>query len=118
MHQRPYERLIVWQEAHKLCIRINVMIRKFPYHERNGLIDQMRRSSYSVPFNIAEGNSKKTPKGKRQFFSIAQVSLEELHSQARIARDLHYMTEDEFIQTDDHINRVSYLLTRLQAAFR
>ena len=118
MHQRPHERLIVWREAHRLCIRINIMIRKFPPYERDGLIDQMRRSSYSVPLNIAEGNNKKTPKGKRQFFGIAHASLEELHSQTRLAYDLHSMSEDEFLQTDDHINRVSYLLTRLEAAFR
>ena len=118
MHQRPHERLIVWQEAHKLCIRINILIRKFPYQEKNGLIDQMRRSSYSVAFNIAEGNSKRTPKGKRQFFGISQASLEELHSQVRISYDLDYITIQEFTEADDHINRVSYLLTRLQAAFR
>ena len=94
------------------------MIRKFPTHERNGLIDQMRRSSYSIPFNIAEGNTKRTPKGKKQFFNIAHASLEELHSQVRISRDLNYINPKEFIETDDHINRVSYLLTRLQAAFR
>lgn len=118
MHQRPYERLIVWQEAHKLCLRVNIMIRKFPFCERDGLVDQMRRSAYSVPHNIAEGNTKRTPKGKLQYFNFAHSSLEELHSQLRLARDLHYISEQEYIETDDLINRVSYLLTRLQAAFR
>lgn len=117
MHQRPYERLVAWQEAHKLCVRIHALVVKFPGYERQALADQMRRSSYSVPLNIAEGNSKKTPNSKKQFFGFALASLEELHSQTQIARDLGYITSNEYNQTDDHINRTSYLLTRLNNAF-
>ena len=95
-----------------------MMIRKFPPYEWRGLVDQMRRSSYSVPQNIAEGNTKRTSPAKRQFFNFAHASLEELHSQLRIAHELHYISHDEFIQADDHVNRVSYLLTRLSAAFK
>ncbi|NOS68253.1 MAG: four helix bundle protein [Candidatus Peribacteraceae bacterium] len=68
--------------------------------------------------NIAEGNAKRTPNHKCQFFEIALGSLEELHCQARIAKDLKYITPEEFSKTDEKINRVSYLLTRLRASFK
>jgi len=113
MYQRPYERLIVWQEAHKLFLWINTLAATFPEHEKFALADQMRRSAYSVPMNIAEGNSRRTKKDKRRFFNIAQSSLEELHCQMRIARDVGYLDQEAFANGHDWINRVGYLLMRL-----
>ena len=55
MHVRPYEKLIVWQEAHKLCLRALDLTGKFPKDERFRLVHQMCKSAYSVPMNIAEG---------------------------------------------------------------
>ena len=118
MTQRPYEKLIVWQEAYKLHLWIYSLTEKFPKKEQYSLVKQMRTAAYSVPMNIAEGNAKRTPKHKCQFFEIGLGSLEELHCQTRMACDLHYITEEEFHKTDEHINRVSYLLTRLRAAFK
>jgi four helix bundle protein len=118
MHQRPHEQLVAWQEAYKLCRSIYALTKKFPSDERYGLTQQMRRSSYSVPTNIAEGNRKSSHKEKRHFFEIALCSLEELHCEARLSHDLGYIKKEEFIQIDDHINRVSFLLSKLRAAFK
>ena len=118
MYERPYEKLIVWQEAYKLCLWIYQLTRKFPPDERFGLISQMRRSGYSVPINIAEGNVKRSKKEKLHFFEIAQASLEELHCECKLARDLQYMTLEEFSKTDQQIHRVSYLLTKLRASIQ
>lgn len=61
MHIRPYQKLVTWQEAHKLCVAIYSQTKQYPEDERFGLISQMRRSASSVPTNIAEGNAKKSP---------------------------------------------------------
>jgi four helix bundle protein len=116
MHERPYEKLIVWQEAYKLCLFVYKLTIKFPIHERFGLASQMRRSSYSVPNNIAEGNSKKSSKEKGHFFETAHASLEELHCESRLSKDLNYINEQEYNDADDRIQRVSYLLTKLRAS--
>ncbi len=39
-----------------------------------------------------------------------------MHCQAKIACGLKYITPKQFEETDDHINRVSYLLTRFRAS--
>lgn len=116
--QRPYEKLLAWREAHKLCISTYSVTKIFPSEERFALADQMRRSSSSVPTNIAEGNARRTPKDKSKFFIIALSSLEELHYQFRLSLDLGYIPQDQFQAADDQINRVSYLLTRLLNKFR
>lgn len=116
MHQRPHEKLVAWQEAYKLMLWIYVITRKFPKHELFGLVSQMRRSAYSVPMEIAEGNMRRSKKDKAHFFERGISSLEELHCQAKMALDLDYITKEEFLKTDDHINRTSYLLTKLRSS--
>ncbi|MFH1683445.1 MAG: four helix bundle protein [Candidatus Margulisiibacteriota bacterium] len=52
-----HEKLWVWQKSHKLMIKIFVICKRLPREERYRLIDQVQRSSTSVPDNIAEGCS-------------------------------------------------------------
>ncbi len=117
MHERPHEKLVVWQEAYKLCHWVYIISKKFPSEERFALMNQIRRAAYSIPMNLAEGNRKSSRKEKRHFFEISLCSLEELHCQTRLAFDLQYISLEDFVQTDDRINRVSYLLNRLRSAF-
>ncbi len=50
-----YKDLIVWQKSIKLVKEIYDLIQNFPQDEKYGLSSQMRRSSISIPSNIAEG---------------------------------------------------------------
>lgn len=118
MNPRPHERLIVWQEAYKLCLHVYKITIQFPKHELFGLVSQMRRSSYSVPINIAEGNTRRTSKDKYHFLVIAQSSLEELHCESRLAFDLQYISQEEFQGVDQAINRTSFLLVKLMKSIR
>lgn len=118
MKLRPYQKLIVWQEAHKLCVSIYAMTTRYPLHERYGLISQMRRSSSSIPTNIAEGNVKKSKKEKEHFFEISKASLEELHYQCYLSKDLQYISQKRFEKFDDHIQRVSFLLGKLRHSIK
>jgi four helix bundle protein len=116
MHQRPHEKLVAWQEAYQLCIWIYQLTQKFPPAELFGLVSQMRRSAYSVPMEIAEGNMRRSKKDRAHFLERAIASLEELHCQCRLSLDLAYITKAEFERTEQHIHRVSYLLTRLRSS--
>lgn len=118
MHKRPYEKLIAWQESYRLCLYIYLQTREFPREEKFGLTDQMRRAVCSVPLNITEGNAKRSHREKARFLEIALGSLEELHCQSRIALGLKYLTEETFDVIDNHISRVSYLLTHLRSSLR
>jgi four helix bundle protein len=90
------------------------LTKKFPPEERFGLTNQMRRSAYSISTNIAEGNGRKTAKDRSHFLSIATGSVEELHYQCILARDLGYLTKEECEELHDCIQRTGYLIYKLQ----
>lgn len=78
----------------------------------------MRRSTTSVPFNIAEGNVKRSSGDKIRYFDIAAASLEELHCEIMLSKDLKYIPLECFQSIDKQIHRVSYLLMKLRNAFK
>lgn len=114
MHIRPYQKLIVWQEAHKLCSWTYKETAVFPKDERFRLVNQICKSAYSVPMNIAEGAGKRSPKERERFYETAACSLEELHYQLFLALDLTYINKEIFEKADKQIQRVSYLLMKLR----
>ncbi|MBI3331661.1 four helix bundle protein [Candidatus Peregrinibacteria bacterium] len=116
MNERPYQKLIVWQEAHKLCVWTYKITSRFPFEERFELRSQMRKSSSSVPTNIAEGNIKRSAKDQKHFLEIAEASLEELHYQYLLSKDLGYITQQEFDEADDKIQRTGFLIRKLRSS--
>ena len=52
-----WKKLEVWKKSHGLVLEAYKVTSGFPATERYGLIDQIRRASYSVPANIVEGQS-------------------------------------------------------------
>lgn len=115
---RLYEKLVAWQEAYKLSLEVYSLTRKFPNEERFGLTSQTRNAATSVPINIAEGNTKRSEKDRARFFEIALASLNELHCECLLAKDLKYISQEDFTKTDEHIQRVSFLITRLIGSLR
>ncbi len=55
MEYRGYRDLIVYKLAYGLATELFQTTRDFPREERYALTDQIRRSSRSVPANLAEG---------------------------------------------------------------
>ncbi len=45
--------------AYQLALKIHEMTRKFPEEKKYSLVDQIRRSSRSIPANLAEGWKKR-----------------------------------------------------------
>lgn len=103
--------LEVWKEAHVLVLDVYSLTKQFPKEEQFGLTSQERRCAVSITSNIAEGFSRRTMKEKAQFYTVAKGSLTELHSQMFVAKDLGYITGDEFIRCEKHIETVGRLLT-------
>ena len=52
---RNFKELTIWQRSHSLALKVYSITNKFPKDELFGIISQMRRSSSSIPTNIAEG---------------------------------------------------------------
>ena len=93
---KKFTDLVAWREGHKLVLSIYKLTEEFPKCEIFGLTSQMRRCSVSITSNIAEGFSRSTPKDKNHFYFMALGSITELQNQSLIARDLKYISNDEF----------------------
>jgi four helix bundle protein len=61
----------------KLASSCYLVANNLPNFEKNGLSDQLRRSSSSILFNIAEGSGSETDKEFVRFLHISRKSLYE-----------------------------------------
>ncbi len=95
---RSFTDLLAWQKGHQIVILIYSQTKKFPKEEMFGLTNQVRRAIVSFTSNIAEGFSRNSYKEKLQFYYMAIGSLTEVQNQILIARDVGYITSDEFNQ--------------------
>lgn len=83
---------------------------KFPNKETYSLVDQMRRAAVSITSNIAEGFGRRGVKEKVQFLYLSLGSGYELQNQIIIARDLDYMTKEEYEKMENQLQLVSKLI--------
>ncbi len=102
-----------WKEAHSFAIFVYRISKKFPDEEKFGLTNQIRRAAVSIVSNIAEGFGRSTQKDKVNFYAMAKSSLFEVQSQLLIAKDLSYMTKEEFTDIAEKSLVVSKLIAGL-----
>lgn len=57
---KDFRQLQVWEKTHRLALEIYQTTKEFPKEELYALTSQVRRSSMSIPTNIAEGCGKYT----------------------------------------------------------
>jgi len=88
--------LKAWQHAERLAVECSKAAQRFPDFEQHALADQLRRASYSVPLNIAEGTTRKGTRDYRRFLDTAWSSLAEVQTALAIARDVGYVQPVEF----------------------
>jgi four helix bundle protein len=91
---RGFRDLIVYQKSYKLAMEIFDISKTFPKEEKYSLVDQIRRSSRSVPANIAEAWVKR--KYPKSFVSKLLDSLaEEAETEVWIdmSRDSKYIDD-------------------------
>ncbi len=91
-----FQEVPVWKEAHKAALLIYKITAKFPKSELYGLTSQIRRSSSSIPANIAEGFYRNTTEELVKFLYNARGSCGETIYHLILARDLDYLERKEF----------------------
>jgi len=110
-----YKTLKAWQHAQRLAIDGVRISKSFPDYEQANLADQLRRACYSVPLNIAEGNTRYGSRDTRRFFDTARGSLAEVETILEMARELGYISAAEFGRLEalaDETGRTLYGLLR------
>ncbi|KIA94003.1 four helix bundle protein [Flavobacterium sp. KMS] len=91
-----FKKLLIWQKSMSLITKIYISTNNFPKEEVFGLTSQIRRSSISIPSNIAEGFGRESNKDFLRFLNISIGSLFEMQTQLEIAKNIAYLNEDEF----------------------
>lgn len=105
-----YKELIVWQKSVDLVTEIYSVTTDFPKEERYSLTNQIRRSSISVPSNIAEGHYRRSTLDYLQFLKIARGNCAELETQLIISEKLSYLQHEEFHVLSKKITEISKML--------
>lgn len=105
-----FDKLLVWQRAHSLVLKIYEVTNSFPKEEIWGLTSQIRRSAVSVPSNIVEGKARGSRKDFKRFLLIARGSLEEVKYQSLLAKELKYINDEQYEEIAVMIEDVGRLL--------
>ncbi|MBL7887146.1 MAG: four helix bundle protein [Flavobacterium sp.] len=116
---RDYKKFTVWEKSHNLTLQIYNVTIKYPKEEIFGLISQMKRSSSSIPTNIAEGCGRNSDKDFCRFLYFAFGSANELEYQLLLSIDLKFIENEEgqklLFQTEEIKKMLNKLITKLNA---
>ena len=104
------EKLDVWCKARDFAVRVNKEILPLlPTEEKWSLNQQLRRSSQSIPANIAEGHGRFYFQDNVRFCYIARGSIEETLSHIVYAYKVGYFSEalyKSFAADGENVNRL------------
>lgn len=107
---QDYRNLKVWEKAHNLTLSVYKVTATFPKEEIYSLTSQMRRSTISIPANIAEGAGRNTKLDFAQFLNIALGSLNESLYYILLAKDLNYISDVDYDKMNEDANELKAML--------
>ena len=107
-----HERLDVYQLARELARVGNGVVQQVP-SGRADLIDQFRRTTLSMPLNIAEGAGEYAPKEKARFYRIAKRSATECAAVIDHMVDINLLHPAEIESIKTLLRRIISALVRL-----
>jgi four helix bundle protein len=110
---RDFRKLKVWEKAHRLTLEVYKATVGFPKEEMYGLTSQIRRSSTSIPANIAEGCGRDGRAEFSRFLNIAMGSASELEYHLLLANDLNILGEQAYLPLEREVIEVKCMLTGL-----
>ena len=105
------EDLKIWQKSIELTKLVYEVVATLPTDEKYGLISQIKRSSVSIPSNIAEGAGRNSNKEFKHFLSIANGSAYELQTQLILTIELNLMSKESIQPALDlifEIQKINY----------
>jgi len=116
---RDYKKFLVWEKAHQLTLDVYTNTTSFPKDELFGLVSQMKRSSSSIPTNIAEGCGRNSDKDFCRFLFVAFGSANELEYQILLGMDLNFIENENaqklLSQVEEVKKMLNGLITKLSA---
>jgi four helix bundle protein len=105
-----FKDLKVWEKAHLFTLKVYEASKSFPGDEIYSLTNQLRRAASSIPANIAEGCGKNSQPEFAHFLNVALGSANESEYFLILAKDLHYLTSERFLELANSINEIKAML--------
>jgi four helix bundle protein len=104
---KTHRDLIVYQLSYKLAMEIFEITKSFPKDEIYSLVSQIRKSSRSVPANIAEGWAKRRYENVfLRHLNDANGSCEETKVWLDFSKDCKYTSEETCDKFANEYNRI------------
>ncbi len=110
---RDYRKYDVWKLGHEITLNIYSITKAFPKDEEFGITSQMRRASFSIPSNIAEGCGRASDAEFKRFLIISRGSASELEYFMFLAKDLKYIDDVSYTTLYDKVNKVKRSISNL-----
>ncbi len=119
--KHPYsylENLECWQQAKQLAVDMYQFSSDGNFNHDYALRDQLRKSAVAIATQIASGKERSSASEFIDFLGAAKSSAAELRTQLVISREIGYMSEGDFLDFEDKINRICAMLGGLIRAIR
>lgn len=101
-------KLDVYQKAKAFCILIHKLISKEKFDRTTN--DQLRRASFSIMLNIAEGSSRFSNKDRKNFMVVARGSVFESAAILEYLHEIKDIEELEFKIYTNNLEEISKML--------
>jgi four helix bundle protein len=108
-----YKDLKVWEKSHLFTLKVYEETKSFPKEDLYSLTNQIRRSSSSIPANIAEGCGKNTNPELAHFLNISLGSANESEYLLLLAKDLGYLRQEKYELLSTIVNEIKAMLISL-----
>lgn len=116
---RDFKKYEVWQLAHENVLFVyKTILPKMPSSEKYDLTSQIKRASYSIPLNIAEGAGRNTDKDFASFLDNALGSTQEVEYALLLVKDLEYINVTDYALANNKINIIKSKLINLIKSIR
>ncbi len=105
-----FKNLKIWQRARDFTDLTYDYCKGLPIDERFNLIDQINRSSCSIPSNIAEGSGKRTKLHFAEFLTTSLTSAYETETQLLICQRRGYGNKEKLETCLDTVVEVQKMI--------
>ena len=105
-----YKQINFWKKSIDLVENIYNITLKFPDVEKFGLVEQIKRSSISVPSNTGEGSGRSSNRDFSRYLSIAKGSLNELNTQIVISNRLGFIDDKILEKLENDITEIHKMI--------
>lgn len=107
---KNFKELRIWQKGMDIAEDCFNLTASFPKEEKFGLSLQITKCGVSIPYNIAEGSSRKSEKEYGRFIEISLGSAYELETQLLIAQRVKFGDQELLNKTLEDVNKEQKML--------